>query len=87
MIDEAALTKGQLRNLNALRKSIGPTIADEAFSKWLDRAAAPPEVDENAEVISDALWGMIQDGKLMIPRGGYVVRRGRRRVIVEPPGN
>ena len=33
MIDEAALTKGQLRKLNALRKSVGPTIADEAFSK------------------------------------------------------
>ena len=58
-----------------------------AFSKWLDRAVEAPEADENAGVISDALWGLIQDGKLMIPRGGYVVRRGRGRVIVEPRGN
>ena len=73
--------------LNVLRKSIGQTIADEAFAKWLDRTAEEPEADENAEVISDALWGMIQEGKLAIPRGGYVVRRGRGRVIVEPHGN
>ena len=29
------LTKGQVRKLNALRKSLGPNIADPAFSKWL----------------------------------------------------
>ena len=33
MIDEASLTKGQLRRLNALRKSIGPAIADKAFAR------------------------------------------------------
>ena len=85
MIDEAALTKGQVRKLNALRKSLGHAIADEAFSKWLALAANDePESDENARVIADALWGLVRDGKLMIRRGGYTVRRGRRRVIVEP---
>ncbi len=83
MIDETNLKKGQLRTLNALRKSLGRTIADEAFAKWLDQAVEAPEVDANAEVIRDALWDLIQDGKLMIRRGGYVVRRGRGRVIVE----
>ena len=88
MIDEAVLTKGQLRKLNALRKSLGTTIADEAFSKWLDQVANnEPEVDENAEIIADTLWGLIQGGKLTIRRGGYVIRRGRGRVIVEPHGN
>ena len=87
MIDEAALTKGQLRKLNALRKSLGPAIADEAFSKWLAQAANDEQqADENAKVIADALWGLIQDGKLMIRRGGYIVRRGRGRVIAEPAG-
>ena len=86
MIDESALTKGQLRKLNALRKSVGPAIADEAFAKWLAQASEPPEADENAEVISDALWALIQEQKLAIRRGGYVVRRGRGRVIVEPAG-
>ncbi len=83
MIDETRLAKGQLRKLNALRKSLGPVIADEAFSKWLDQAVEAPETDANAEVIRDALWGLIQQGRLQIRRGGYVVRRGRGRVIVE----
>lgn len=83
MVDESALTKGQLRKLNALRKSIGPAIADEAFAKWLDQAAEEPETDENADVIRDALWSLVQDGRLAIRRGGYIVRRGRGRVIVE----
>ena len=83
MIDETALTKGQLRKLNALRKSLGPSIADEAFAKWLDQAAEAPAADDNAEIIADALWALIQEGKLTIRRGGYLVRRGRKRVIVE----
>ena len=84
MIDESALSKGQLRKLNALRRSLGQAIADEAFSKWLEENAVVPETDENAEVIADTLYGMIREGRVSIPRGGYVVRRGRRRVIVEP---
>ena len=83
MVDEAALTKGQLRKLNALRKSVGPAIADDAFSRWLDQMADAPEADKNAEVIADALWNLIREGKLTIQRGGYIVRRGRRRVVVE----
>ena len=86
MIDESSLKRGQLRKLNALRKSLGAAIADEAFAKWLDQAGETPEVDENAEKISAALWSLIQDGKLLIRRGGYIVRRGRGRVIVEPAG-
>ena len=86
MIDESGLKKGQLRKLNALRKSLGPAIADEAFAKWLVQAAEAPEVDEDAERISAALWELVQDGKLSIRRGGYIVRRGRGRVIVEPTG-
>ena len=87
MIDEAALTKGQVRKLGALRRSLGAAIADEAFSKWLAQGVGDePEADENAGVIADALWGLVRDGKLAIRRGGYIVRRGRRRVIVEPAG-
>ena len=83
MMDETNLTKGQLRKLNALRKSLGAAIADEAFAKWLVQANDEPEIDENARVIADALWDLVQDGKLVIQRGGYIVRRGRGRVIVE----
>ena len=84
MIDETSLTKGQLRKLNALRKSVGSAIAEEAFAKWLAQANDEPEGDKDAGVIADTLWDLVQNGKLMIQRGGYVVRRGRGRVIVEP---
>ncbi len=53
VIDETALTKGQIRKLNALRKSIGPAIADEAFSRWLGQRIEEPEADANAEVIRE----------------------------------
>ena len=86
MIEEATLTKGQVRKLNALRKSLGSVIADEAFAKWLEQAAEVPETDKNAETIAGALWNLVQEEKLMIRRGGYIVRRGRGRVIVEPAG-
>ena len=75
-----------MRKLSALRKSLGPAIADEAFAKWLDQSFEAPEPDRDAEVISDALWSLIQEGRLSIRRGGYFVRRGRGRVIVEPAG-
>ncbi len=83
MIDESVLTKGQLRKLTALRKSVGPAIADEAFAKWFGQQVEAPQVDENAQAIADALWGLVRESRLSIRRGGYVVRRGRGRVIVE----
>ena len=36
-MDESALTKGQLRKLNALKKSVGDDIGTKAFSKWLNK--------------------------------------------------
>ncbi len=85
-IDEKALTKGELRKLNALRKSIGEDIGDKAFVEWLRKkpaVIAEPE-DKDAALIADTLISLIEKNKLQIPRGGYLVRRGRGRVIVEP---
>lgn len=84
-IDEKSLTKGQLRKLNALRKSLGDEIADKAFAEWLatQPTVSGPEQDEDADLIASTLWDLIEKGKLAIPRGGYLVRRGRGRVIVE----
>ena len=85
-IDESGLTKGQRRKLNALRKSIGSDIADKAFQEWLSSqpAAAGAAPDENATMIVDTLWPLVQQGTLAIPRGGYLLKRGRGRIIVEP---
>ena len=55
-INEDILTRGQVRKLNALRKSLGDKIANEAFEKWLaqQEAAAAP-IDPVAEKITAAI--------------------------------
>ena len=85
-MDDKSLSKGQLRKLNALRKSLGDEIANKAFAEWLkSQPAGQLDSDKNANRIADALQPLIQSGKLRISRGGYLVRRGRGRVIVEKP--
>ena len=82
---ERDLNKGQLRKLTALRKSLGKGIADNAFAEWL--ASTPKEklisTDKNAEAIAELLNALVLGKKINIPRGGYVVKRGRGRVVVE----
>lgn len=90
-IDESALTKMELRKLNALRKSIGNDIAEKAFKEWQATRPAPgaggPARDKTAEAIGDAIMGLIDSGRIKsMPRGGYVVKRGRGRVVVSPAG-
>ena len=84
-IGESALTKGQRRKLNALRKSVGDEIGEQTFAAWLSSqsASAGAQSDENATLIVDTLWPLVQQGALAIPRGGYLLRRGRGRIIVE----
>ncbi len=84
-INTSALTKGELRKLYALRKSLGGTIANRAFAQWLRQKAsakAGAPVDKNAELIASTLGPLARAGKLRIGRGGYLVKRGRGRVIV-----
>ena len=84
-IDEGALTKGQLRKLNALRKSVGEEIGERTFVAWLaSQGVADEKADGNAALVVDTLWPLIEQGRLAIPRGGYLLRRGRGRLIVEP---
>ena len=81
----STLTKGQRRKLNALRKSVGDEIGAQAFSAWLSsQQVAGATADANAALIVDTLWPLVQQGTLSIPRGGYLLRRGRGRIIVEP---
>lgn len=84
-LSEKGLTKGQLRKLNALRKSIGTELGTEAFSKWLTAQpeAAASAVDKDAITIAETLYPLVQKSSLKIPRGGYLVRRGRGRVVVD----
>ena len=83
--DEGQLNKGDARKLTALRKSLGNDIANRAFAEWLVSQSEPTveEVDKDAELIAETLVDLVNQGNLRIPRGGYLVRRGRGRVIVE----
>ena len=83
-IDESILTKGQLRKLNALRKSVGNEIGEKAFAEWLSSQHVAEKTDKNAALIVDTLWPLVEQRRLTIPRGGYLVRRGRGRIVVEP---
>ncbi len=86
-LDKNALTKGELRKLNALRVSVGEDTGEKAFMDWLRKKTvvmAEPE-DENAALIADMLMTLIGQDKLRIPRGGYLILRGRGRVIVVRP--
>lgn len=77
-IDESSLTKGHLRKLNALRKSIGDDLAEDAFSKWLLRQAKEvPESDPVADRIVAALEGLEDDRKFNLGLYGYTVRRAK----------
>ena len=83
-IDESALTKGQRRKLNALRKSVGDEIGEQAFAEWLSsQGAGKAKADGNAATIVNTLWPMVEEGTLAIPRGGYLIKRGRGRIVVE----
>ena len=81
--DEKTLTKGELRKLNALRKSIGDELGDEAFAKWYAKRKKEVESsDPNIGMIEEALNPLIK--KISIARGSaYAIRRGRGRFIVE----
>ena len=82
--DVKSLSKGERRKLEALRKSLGPEIADRAFAEWMSTgSAAAAGPDRNAEIIADAVMALVRDQNLQFPRGGYIVRRGRGRIVVE----
>jgi hypothetical protein len=78
-IDHSTLTKGQVRKLNALRKSIGDDIADEAFSKWMkSQSQIPKDVrDPVADALVAALDQFKDDKTFRLGTKGYVVRRAK----------
>ena len=79
-IDETGLTKGLVRKLNALRKSIGDELAEEVFAKWLEREAtsqAKEKPDPVALKIVEALAGLENDPKFNLGNNGYTLRRAK----------
>ena len=80
-INHPTLTKGQTRKLNALRKSVGADIAEDAFTKWLSmQSKTSKEVrDPVADVLVAALANLQDDKSFRLGRKGYVVRRAKGR--------
>jgi len=78
-IDQSTLTKGQIRKLNALRKSVGNDIAEEAFGKWMvNQSKTPKEVrDPVADALVAALANLKDDKNIRLGRNGYVIRRAK----------
>ena len=78
-IDHSVLTKGELRKLNALRKSIGDDIADVAFGKWMKtQSKTPKDVgDPVADALVAALSNLKSDKSFKLGTKGYVVRRAK----------
>ena len=78
-IDQSTLTKGQVRKLNALRKSVGDDIAEDAFAKWMKtQSKTPKEVrDPVADALVDALSWLQDVGSFKLGTKGYVVKRSK----------
>ena len=77
-IDESKLTKGQVRKLNALRKSVGDELGEEVFGKWLaQQAAMKPKPDPITVKIGEALAGYESDKSFRLGNYGYTIRRAR----------
>ena len=78
-IDQSTLTKGQVRKLNALRKSIGDDIAEDAFSKWMKSQTKTPK--EVRDPVADALVAVLDqfknDKTFRLGAKGYVVKRSK----------
>jgi hypothetical protein len=79
-IDESGLTKGQVRKLNALRKSVGDDLAQDVFEKWHKRQSKATSVEKNdpvADKLVAALTKLENDPGFRLGNQGYTVRRAR----------
>ena len=78
-MDEASLTKGQIRKLNALKKSIGDNLGEQAFSKWLKTQSkgSVAKKDPVAEKLHSAISSLASDSSLRLGTKGYTIKRAR----------
>ena len=83
-MNKKSITKGQVRKLNALRKSLGNQIADKAFKEWLKQQAkqAPAErADPVVNKLLAVLKGLEKDKSINLGRKGYVIKRAKGRGV------
>ena len=78
-LDLSSLNKAQIRKLNALRKSLGTEIADNAFSKWMKTQTkeSSTKVDPVAVKIEETLSLLVQDKSFSLGSKGYIIKRSK----------
>ena len=78
-INLSTLNKGQIRKLNALRKSVGDDIAENAFGKWMKTQSKKPKevTDPVADALVAALSNLQNDKSFKLGNKGYVVKRSK----------
>ena len=78
-MDQSSLTKGQIRKLNALKKSIGDNLGEQAFTKWLKTQSKETAVksDPVVEKLSAAVSSLANDKSFRLGTKGYTVKRAR----------
>ena len=73
------LTKGQVRKLKALRKSLGNKITDSAFSKWLKTQKSNKsggKTDSVATQLERSLKSL-SSKKINLGTWGYTIKRAK----------
>ena len=83
-MNDKSLTKGQLRKLNALRNSLGKSIANKAFKEWLkqqEKLSPAEKPDPVAEKLLAAMKGLEKDKLINLGRKGYVIKRAKGRGV------
>ena len=82
-MDILSLTKGQIRKLNALKKSIGDDLGEEAFSQWLktQSKANSTKPDPVAEKINAALSQFENAKSFRLGAKGYSIKRAKGRGV------
>ena len=78
-MDQSPLTKGQIRKLNALKKSIGDDLGTMAFNKWLQSQTKEIVVkkDPVSEKLKAALSSLENDNSIRLGNKGYSIKRAR----------
>ena len=78
-MDQSSLTKGQIRKLNALKKSIGEILGEQAFTKWLKTQSKETIVksDPVVEKLAAAVASLENDKSFRLGTKGYTVKRAR----------
>ena len=79
-IDESTLSKGQIRKLNILRKSVGDKLGEQTFGKWLkNQLTTKPAVksDPVAEKIIKAIKPLEKDASIKLGNYGYVIKKSK----------